>query len=432
MLRRRWSRVVLSALVGAMSFAGCVGEPPLPGDPVGLEPGTLVRSSLAFNETSTVPAADVRDLGARQLALASDLLALTDDSANQALSPTSIAMAFSMLSAGAGGNTLAELEDALHLPPQADLHARMNALVLALRDRDVAATEDNDGLALSPVNELFPQQGFDIEAPFLDTLGVNYDAGVRLMDYQTDAEGGRAAINAFVGDATRGKIPALLPPGSIDAATRLVLVNALYLKGAWLNPFDPDATADATFHAPAGDVTVPFLNGIHDSARNSTSRSMDIVELPLVGDALSLAIIPLDSVVGDLDFATLGDELALLDEQPVTPVQMSLPKFTVRVATDLVPALQSLGVSDLFGPADLSGINATADLAVTGAFHETFFALDEKGIEAAAATAIVVGAPSVPPPPVSVVVDGPFFFVLRDRATNTPLFVGTIVDPSGS
>jgi serpin B len=235
-----------------------------------------------------------------------------------------------------------------------------------------------------------------------------------------------------VGDATRGKIPALLPPGSIDAATRLVLVNALYLKGAWLNPFDPDATADATFHAPAGDVTVPFLNGIHDSARNSTSRSMDIVELPLVGDALSLAIIPLDSVVGDLDFATLGDELALLDEQPVTPVQMSLPKFTVRVATDLVPALQSLGVSDLFGPADLSGINATADLAVTGAFHETFFALDEKGIEAAAATAIVVEDTSVPPPPVSVVVDGPFVFVLRDRATNTPLFVGTIVDPSGS
>jgi serpin B len=108
---------------------------------------------------------------------------------------------------------------------------------------------------------------------------------------------------------------------------------------------------------------------------------------------------------------------------------IAMPKFTTRVKTDLVPALQDLGVDDLFEAADLSGISATADLTVTGAFHETFFALDENGVEAAAATAIVVGEASLPPPPVTVVLDEPFLFILRDTATNTPLFVGSIASP---
>jgi serpin B len=342
-------------------------------------------------------------------------------------------MAFAMLSAGARGDTLAELETALHLPPQDDLHHRMNALLLALRDRDVDATEDGDGLVLAPVNDLYPQQGFDVEAAFLDVLGERYDAGVWLMDFENHADEARAAINAAIDEATRGKIPELLPDGSLDASTRLVLTNALYLKGAWAAPFDPASTRDETFRAPGGDVTVPFVHGVHDNAKHVTNRQLEVTELPLVGGQIALDLVPLSSFAGGApDAIALAEALALLDESPVTPVDVALPKFTTRVKTDLVPALQDLGVSDLFGAADLSGISATADLTVTGAFHETFFALDEKGVEAAAATAIVVGETSIPPPPVTVVLDEPFLFILRDTTTNTPLFVGSIATPSVS
>ncbi len=168
---------------------------------------------------------------------------------------------------------------------------------------------------------------------------------------------------------------------------------------------------------------------VHDGAKYLTDRTLEVIELPLVGGQLAVAFIPLSSFAGGVDATTLAAAFETLDASPATPVDIALPKYTVRVATDLVPALQTLGVSDLFGPADLSGISSTVDLAVTGAFHETFFALDEKGVEAAAATAIVVGETSIPPPPVTVVLDEPFLFVLRDRSTNTPLFVGTIQTP---
>jgi len=426
----RCPRFLLLALAAAVATAA--GCPTAPVPPDGRDDvGTFVRSSLTLDESPEVDVAAVRDLGDRQMALALDLLALADAGENQALSPTSIAMAFAMLSAGARGETLAELEAALHLPPQGELHSRMNALLLALRDRDVAATEDSDGLVVAPVNDIYPQQGFTVETPFLDVLGERYDTGVWLMDYVNQAEAAREAINGAIAEATRDKIPELLPEGSLDSSTRLVLTNALYLKGAWANPFDPANTRDETFRAPGGDVTVPFLHGVHDGAKHLTNRQIEVTELPLVGGQIVLDLIPLSTFAGGTpDAAALAGAFATLDESPATPVDIALPKYTTRVATDLVPALKSLGVDDLFGAADLSGISSTTDLTVTGAFHETFFALDEKGVEAAAATAIVVGETSIPPPPVTVVLDEPFLFVLRDTTTNTPLFVGSVAEPA--
>jgi len=425
----RFRRLALALAVLVAGSTACGPDLPEPDGRANV--GTFVRSGLAFDGAPAVASADVRDLGDRQLALALDLLAQDDADDNRALSPTSIAMAFAMLSAGARGDTLAELEAALHLPPQEDLHLRMNALLLALRDRDVAATEDSDGLVLAPVNDLYPQDGFDVEAAFLDVLGERYDAGVWLMDFVNRAAEARVAINDAISDATRGRIPELLPDGSLDASTRLVLTNALYLKGAWAAPFDPANTRDETFRAPDGDVVVPFVHGVHDSAKHVTNRQLEVTELPLVGGQIALDLVPLSSFAGGPPDATaLAEALATLDESPATPVDIALPKFTTRVKTDLVPALQQLGVDDLFAAADLSGISSTADLTVTGAFHETFFALDEKGVEAAAATAIVVGETSIPPPPVTVVLDEPFLFILRDTTTNTPLFVGSIAAPS--
>lgn len=416
----------LAVVVGATACPVTTDPDPAPAP---VAPGTLVRSELAFDASPEVDAAAAAALVESHYAVADDLLGQQDQSTNQALSPTSILMAFGMLSAGARGETLSELEAGLSLPPQDQLHPAENGLLVALRDRDVEATEEGEGLVLRPVNALFPQTGFDVETPFLDTLGTRYDAGVHLMDFAADPEPARVAINEFVGDSTNDRITNLLPEGSIDPSTRLVLVNALYLKGAWAEPFEAERTSDQTFHAVDGDVEVPFLHGVHNGARYLQTREFELVELPLVGGQIALDVIMgLDDVGGDV--STLSTTLATLGDGPATPVEIALPTWQVRVPMNLIPALQALGVEQLFGAADLSGISTTTDLTVTGAFHQTFFAVDAGGVEAAAATAIVAGETSIPPPPVTVTVDRPFHFILRDTTTNTPLFVGRIANPA--
>jgi serpin B len=336
-------------------------------------------------------------------------------------------MAFAMLSAGARGETLAELERTLHFPSPDVLHPAMNALLVLLRDRDVPAGEENDGVLLRPVNQLFQERTFAVEAPFLDTLGVNYDAGVQLVDFVNEPDPTRLAINDWVLEQTRERIADLLPDGSIDSLTRLVLVNALYLKAAWECAFREEATSDGAFHAPGGDVTVPFMRGEIVGARYSRIGDADVLELPLAGEELAFTVVvPRDGAAVDLvalaaQFDALGGARA----------QVNLPRFRVTLPLDLVEALGELGMHDLFdaGACDLTGINPRADLYVTGAFHKTFVDVNEKGVEAAAATAIVVGETSVPEP---IFVDEPFYFFVRDRATNTPLFVGFVADPSAS
>ncbi|MBI5502355.1 MAG: serpin family protein [Deltaproteobacteria bacterium] len=427
---RRWIRTwsaapaaLAAALLGHASACDS-GEPP---GSSGGPPGETVRSSLSFEESPGVGDEALRQLAVGQIALARELLALGGVADNQAISPVSISMAFAMLSAGARGDTLAELADVLHFPAQDVLHPAMNELLVRLRARDVPPSADDDGVALSPVNQIFQEQTFPVESAFLDTLGVSYDAGVQLVDFVGAPDPTRVAINDWVLEQTRDRIADLLPPGSIASLTRLVLVNALYLKAAWEEAFDAHATSDGTFHAPGGDVTVPFLRGDIGGAGYASIDGADVVELPFVGGELAFTVVvPREGATVDLSAVA-----AQLDTLPRGGAYVNLPRFRVTVPLDLKAALASLGIHDLFDATacDLTGINPDADLYVSGAFHKTFVNVDEKGVEAAAATAIVVGDTSMPP---TVTVDEPFYFLVRDLSTGAPLFVGFIADPSAS
>ncbi len=424
--RARIGSVAAVALAATLAFESCEGSDGTPDSSDGL-PGETMRSALAFDDDPAVDDATLRQLAAGQIALAGDLLELGGTAENQALSPVSISMAFAMLSAGARGETLAELETTLHFPAQDVLHPAMNALLVRLRERDVPPSAENDGVTLSPVNQVFQERAFAVESPFLDVLGVGYDAGVQLVDFAGAPDPTRVAINDWVLEQTHDRIADLLPSGSIDSLTRLVLVNALYLKAAWEQGFEASATSDGPFHAPGGDVTVPFLRGDIGAAGYATIDGADVVELPLAGGELAFTVvvprggasIDLPAVAAQFDTLTSGGAF------------VNLPRFRVTLPLDLKEALGSLGISALFDSStcDLTGINPDADLYVSGAFHKTFVNVDEKGVEAAAATAIVVGDTSVPP---TVVVDEPFYFFVRDRSTGAPLFAGFIADPSAS
>lgn len=397
-------------------------------------PGTAERSLVPYNTSPDVSQAALAEAGENALLLATELATAADLEGNWAISPVSIQEAFGMLSAGARGETLTELEAALHFEPQAELHDRLNAWNLGFANRDIAAQGANaeqgiaaaDPVELDLVNQLFAAEDFEIAAAFLDTASASYDAGVQRVPFRSNPDGVREDINGWVEDVTRDRIKDLLPTGSISDVTRLVLVNALYLKAPWATPFEKAATAEATFHAPDGDVSASFLNGVLAGGYATTDDAV-IVDLPLRGGQLAMTLI-VDAT--DVPADPLANWRALETLTPVS-LDLSVPRYTIDSTVDLKTSLQALGVSTVFDDAvcDLSGINADEELFVSGAFHKAFVGVDEGGVEAAAATAIVVDGETAAPDFQTVDVNRPFTFVIRDVGLGAPLFVGRVVDP---
>ncbi|HLB63402.1 MAG TPA: serpin family protein, partial [Anaerolineales bacterium] len=285
-------------------------------------------------------------------------------------------------------------------------------------------------------NSLWGQQGFGFLPEFLDLLGENYGAGMRLVDYASDPEAARQAINQWVSDETQEKIQDLIPSGAIDEMTRLVLANAIYFKAAWLHPFDADVTAPAPFHRLDGStVDVPMMH--QDEGYGYALRDgYRALELPYENGNVSMLIILPDegqfqAVEQALDPAMIEDILGNLTYGPVT---LSLPRFTYDSAFSLNDALQALGMTDAFNPdrADFSGMDGNRDLFIGSVLHKAFVSVDENGTEAAAATAVIMQITSaLAGEPIAFTVDRPFIYVIRDSQTQSVLFVGRVMAPEG-
>jgi serpin B len=397
-----------------------------------------IRSELPRDRNPSIAEDDFAAQMAASSTFAADLYRqVATEPGNLFMSPHSISTALAMTYAGAAGNTAAEMAATLHfdLPP-AELHKAFNKLDLELESREADATGDTIPFRLRTANALFGQHGLPFQAPFLDTLAVHYDAGVHVQDFRTDPEGARETINGWVEDQTNDRIQDLLAPGTITEYTRLVLANAIYFSAAWADPFDDADTADAAFQTPAGPVTVATLHGRKLGTWGEGPR-FRAAELPYDGGKLSMVII-----VPDFLPAEVGDPLALLEADLTgaklaeidaslreAEVELALPKFRFEAPLSLRRTLQDLGMVDAFDAADFSGIDGTRNLAISDVIHKGFVAIDERGTEAAAATAVIIGDTSVPEQR-QLIVDRPFLFLIRDRPTGAILFVGRVVDPS--
>ena len=220
----------------------------------------------------------------------------------------------------------------------------------------------------------------------------------------------------------------LLPLGSIDAATRLVLANAVYFHGDWLTPFAAKSP-NGVFHGPAGDVTVPMMSGTGNGFVWSGS-GWTAAALPYDGNTTAMyLIVPDAGTFSSFEQGLTADALAtILAPTQQTFGAVSMPRFKFSLATSLADALSTLGMSIAFTPAaDLSGIDGAHDLQVSDVIHQAHIAVDEKGTTAAAATAVIVGTTSIEYP---LVVDRPFLFFIVHQPTNTLLFAGRVVDPA--
>jgi serpin B len=400
-------------------------------------PGEIqfVRSEISRQEAPQVAQAELMELVRGNNRFAFDLYGnIRDQDGNLFLSPYSISLALAMTYAGAQGETESQIAEAMNFNLSPDnLHPAFNALDQVLALRGEAPEGEEDRFRLNIVNSLWGQQDYHFLPEYLDLLALHYGAGLRLLDFQAQPERSREVINDWVSEQTEERIEDLLPQGVIDVLTRLVLVNAIYFNAAWANQFDEKDTREASFDLLDGsEIKVSMMN---QEAHFGYFRDEDyqVIELPYQGWELSMVILLPDEEHFEAFEAGLDEnwlEGALTNLQH-TNLDLSMPKFTYESEFMLSQALRQLGMTNAFDErqADFSGMDGSRELYLKEVLHKAFVAVDEEGTEAAAATAVVVGVTSMPPPPVKVEVDRPFIYLIRDMETNTILFLGRVLNP---
>lgn len=299
-----------------------------------------------------------------------------------------------------------------------------------------------DPITLTMANRLFGQTGYAFREPFLTLVRDNYGAPLEPLDFTRNPSGATKHINAWVEDQTRQRIRNLIPDGALNDLTRLVLVNAIYLKAPWAGEFSVSATRPQTFYLGANNlINVPMMTA--QRTMNYARRDgCTVLAIPYRGGDLQFLILLPEKVDGLANLekkltARLLADCAALDRKDVI---LYLPKFKLEPpAMSLGRTLQALGMKNAFdqpqGSANFDRIASRRPddyLCISEVFHKTFLNLDEKGTEAAAATAVamVVGsAVREKPKPVEVRVDHPFLFAIQHRASGACLFLGRVNDP---
>lgn len=428
----------IALLLAATSLVACA----TPSDD-GKPPVEEVRSSLARDLTPTVSPALLDTFAQDQANFAVDLYqAVRKDPAKQNddifVSPHSVSTALAMTFAGARGETRTEMKKALHYSLEDEsLHRAFDYLDLALEGRGKgAAASDGKPFRLRIANSIWGQKGMAFESPFLDTLARSYGAGVKVVDFVNAREDARLAINGWVEDKTEDRIKDLVPKDALDAATRLVLVNAVYFNAAWAVKIEAEATTPSPFYTLDGATSqVPTM---HTASRFGYSKgdAFDAVELPYEGGETSMLLIaPAKGTFATFESSLTGGKVldVLAGLRNDKEVRVALPRLKLDAALSLKEPLKSLGMRKAFGGADFTGIAPPPlELEVKDVLHKTFLDVNEKGTEAAAATAVIVNVATSDPGPqetVAIDIDRPFVIAIVDRQTKTLLFLGRILKP---
>src|SRR5262249_37121240 len=352
-------------------------------------------------------------------ALGADLFKiLTEDAADTVFSPASVASALRIALCGARGQTAAELARVLHLD---DDPKPQDAAAAGLR---LTLTPGGGSATFRAPNTVWIQSGLPVSAAFEARL---HDAvTLAAADFRAAPEATRTEINRVIASQTEGKVSGLLPSGTITALTRLVLASAVYLKAAWTEPFPERATADAPFYPDGRDqpaLTVPMMGGTASRAY-LRGDGYQAVLLPYRDINLAMAVLlpdgPLTALRPKLTAAGLGGLLAGAARHQVT---LSLPRFRLEAAFNLIPPLRRLGAPAAFGaPADWGEPPGAAPLRSGAAAQRPHAAVAEPGPGGAAPPAVVIrmAAAMRPPPAVTMMVDRPFLFAIVDSQTGLP------------
>jgi serpin B len=353
---------------------------------------------------------------------------------NLFFSPSSVETALSMTMNGARGRTQSQMTGVLGIGTnEIESHNRSMARFES-REKTI---EKKGRITIREANSLFPQKGFALSSSWLRDIRRFYGATITPVNYMTETEKARIIINRWVESKTENRIRELIKPGILDALTRLSLVNAVYFKGDWEIPFKKENSTEAPFFKSGGRMVNTTLMHQTSTFRYGAPGSVRLIELPYAGNDVTMLVVlpqkemPLSAVEKNLDTAMLAEWDKSLAEKKV---EVYLPRFRATAAFRLDKTLKEMGMSDAFSQelADFSGmVDGRSKLYIGAVVHKAFVDVDEKGTEAAAATAVIMQLKSAMPEPVPVFrADRPFLFMIREKSTGKILFIGRLNDPS--
>jgi serpin B len=371
---------------------------------------------------------------------------------NLCISPYSIDSALAMTFAGTDGETRSEMARVLHFPNGEDVPASFSTLQQSLEQMSVKTAElaknskkfggPSEPITLNIANRLFAQKGYHFREAFLSLVKQNFGGAFEPLDFVVDPAAATQRINKWVANQTRDRIRDLIPGGALDKTTRLVLANALYLKAPWAKEFSENATQSEPFFVRGAPVDVPMMRKTTNFGY-AKREGFAVVSLPYAGNDLQFVVLLPNDMNGlrDLESKLTADVLAGCAKIEKRDVDLHLPKFKLEPPTiTLAKQFEALGMKSAFNqPKGSANFDKMAPrtpddyLYISQIFHKTFIAVDEKGTEAAAATAVAMLAGSAllspPPPPIEVKVDRPFVYAIQHVPSGVCLFLGRVTDP---
>uniref|UniRef100_A0A8B9QR58 Serpin domain-containing protein n=1 Tax=Anas platyrhynchos TaxID=8839 RepID=A0A8B9QR58_ANAPL len=333
-----------------------------------------------------------------------------DGNKNILFAPLSISSVLATVYLGAKGNTADQMakvslgperSERTEIGKSGNIHTGFKALNLEIN-------KPNKNYMLKSVNQLYGEKSLPFSKEYLQLAKKYYNAEPQAVDFMGAANEIRREINSRVEEQTEGKIQNLLPPGSIDSLTRLVLVNALYFKGTWATKFEAEATRQR-----------PFRINTH------TTKPVPMIMFIL----LPRDIAGLQKLIRELTFENLSAWTSpeLMEKMKV---ELYLPRFTVEEKYNLKSALSKMGIQDAFteGQADFTGMSEKDNLVLSQVFHKCYVEVNEEGTEAAAASSAALTSRSLGAA-IIFVADHPFLFFIRHNSTKCILFLGRFCSP---
>ncbi|ROT75929.1 serine proteinase inhibitor 8 [Penaeus vannamei] len=363
-------------------------------------------------------------------------LAPPESPENFFFSPYSIWTAFTLAYFGAGGETAAQLQRALRVDDQAATLGLWRALEAMYQRRQGINTFTvanrafiHNNLPIRPcISELLKREVERVN--FLETLPLV------------------AHVNNFASASTKGRITEIVSPDDLRNAL-MVLVNAAYFKGTWQYFFSAKATRPREFYVTPGvPITTPMMKQTASLRYGEFDHiAARVLELPYADGAMSMVLLlPMEE--GTQGFANMVSKLNQNNLRAVTleknlvkkNVDLLLPKFKLEqtVSESLIPALQNLGIRDIFDSrkVDLTGFGPLRNITVDKVIHKAFVEVNEEGTEAAAVTAAILvfksASSSRDDLPVQFYCNRPFVFLIQDNETQNILFMGAFKRPQGS
>lgn len=335
-------------------------------------------------------------------------------------SPSSINSALGLLYFGLDGEGKDDLENALNFEG-----IPLSQLMKSFQKMN---SKTSDEIIISSINDVWIDNGLELLEEYSSIIKNYFYSTAHQVSFFLLPEESRNRINESIESNTNGKIKNLLPEGSIDSSTKIVLTNAIYFNATWQHTFNSAATKEQPFYKIDGNSIVTPMMKTSSTFNYSKQKDIHIIELPYKGSEYSM-ILYYPENPSTFDYSTLPSvDLQSLSKERI---DLTIPKFSLEDNYSLSDTLKELGLTSLFEYCDLSKMTTYPDLAVDDIYHKTFVSVSEDGTEAAAATGIVIAERAAfLDLELSLILNHPFLFTISHRLSGETLFVGSLFDPS--